>query len=74
MIKELDTVVLKHDIKEKGLVSGDMGVVVHTYPDKDAFEIEFSNGEGKAVAVLTLKHDELRTVNGTDIFHAREIA
>lgn len=74
MIKELDTIVLKHDIKEKGLVNGDMGVVVHSYPENNAYEIEFSNGEGKAIAVLTLKNDEIRTVNGTDIFHVREIA
>ena len=74
MIKELDTVVLRQDIKEKGLINGDMGVVVHSYPDKNAYEIEFSNGDGKAIAVLTLKNDEIRTVNGSDIFHVREIA
>jgi hypothetical protein len=47
MIKELDTVVLKHDIAKYGLEEGDIGVVVHCYADGDAYEVEFVTAEGE---------------------------
>ena len=33
MIRELDTVVLRHDFDEYGLKEGDIGAVVHCYSD-----------------------------------------
>ena len=44
MIKELDTVVLTHGIREHKLQKGDIGAVVHCYPE-DGFEVEFVTGE-----------------------------
>jgi hypothetical protein len=41
MIRELDRVVLTADVSREGLVSGDVGTVVHVYADGKAFEIEF---------------------------------
>ena len=41
MIRELDTVVLTHDIEEYGLKEGDIGAVVYCYSDGNAFEVEF---------------------------------
>ena len=40
MVKELDTVVLTHAIKKHGLEGGDIGAVVHCYPEGTAFEVE----------------------------------
>ncbi|NIR49013.1 MAG: DUF4926 domain-containing protein [candidate division Zixibacteria bacterium] len=34
MIKELDLVVLTHDIEVHGLKSGDVGTLLHCYADK----------------------------------------
>ncbi len=74
MIKELDTVVLTHDIKEYGLREGDIGAVVHSYGDNNAFEVEFVTAEGRTIAVLTLTTDDIRLMKSREILHAREIA
>ena len=72
MIKELDTVVLKHDIKEHNLEQGDVGAVVHCYPEEE-FEVEFVTGEGTTAAVLNLKGEDIRPLGKGEILHAREI-
>jgi hypothetical protein len=74
MIKELDSVVLTHDIKDYGLTEGDIGAVVHCYADGSAYEVEFITAEGKTVAVLTLSADDVRLMREREILHAREIA
>ena len=71
MIKELDTIVLTHDIKEHHLQQGDVGAVLHCYPS-DGFEVEFVTGEGTTAAVLTLTADDIRPMGKGEILHARE--
>ena len=61
MIRELDTVLLKHDIGEHGLRRGDAGTVVHSYSDGAAFEVEFVTADGKTVALLTLTHADMQS-------------
>ncbi len=73
MISELDTVVLKHDIKEHGLKSGDVGTIVHLYSDGEAFEVEFVTAEGKTIALLTLTHADIRLIGKKEILHVREL-
>ena len=51
MIRELDTVVLVHDLDAYGLTHGDVGAVVHCYKDGVTFEVEFVTGEGVTIAV-----------------------
>ncbi len=60
MIQELDTVVLTHDIQEKGLRMGDRGAVVHCYSDAQAFEVEFVNAAGQTIALLTLTDEDIQ--------------
>lgn len=74
MIRELDTVVLTHDIPEHGLKGGDVGAVVHRYHDRGAFEVEFVTAEGKTIAVLTLTESDLRPMEGGEILHVRQMA
>ena len=73
MIKELDTVVLKHDILKFGLLEGDIGVVVHCYTDGDAYEVEFVTAEGRTIAVLTLALNYIRLMSSREILHVREV-
>jgi len=73
MIRELDTVVLTHDIEEHGLKEGDVGAVVHCYSDGEAFEVEFVTAEGRTVALLTLTHADIRPMGSTEILHVREL-
>jgi hypothetical protein len=72
VIRELDTVVLTHDIDEYGLKQGDIGAVVHCYRDKAAFEVEFVTAEGRTIALLTLSQADIRPIAGREILHARE--
>lgn len=74
MIRELDTVVLAHDINEYGLKEGDIGAVVHCYSDSNAFEVEFVTAEGRTIAVLTLTLNDIRLMSNKEILHVREIA
>lgn len=74
MIRELDTVVLTHDIDEYELKEGDIGAVVHCYGDGNAFEVEFVTAEGRTIAVLTLGLADIRLMSNREILHVREIA
>ncbi len=74
MIRELETVVLTHDVPERGLEKGDVGAVVHRYVDRGAYEVEFVTAEGKTVAVLTLTEADIRPMGSGEILHAREFA
>ena len=74
MIRELDTVVLCHDIAKHGLMSGDVGAVVHVYDGQEAFEVEFVTAEGNTVALLTLSTDDIRPMGEKEILHVRDLA
>lgn len=73
-MNELDTVVLVHDLKGRGLKKGDMGAVVQVYDGGEAFEVEFVTASGKTVALLTLNPSDIRKVAKNEIIHAREVS
>ena len=54
----LDVVALVHDRPEHGLVRGQVGTVVEIL-SAGAFEVEFSDNQGKTYAMLPLKEEEL---------------
>jgi hypothetical protein len=72
MIKELSLVVLTRNISEHSLLAGDVGTVVHCYPNESAYEVEFITGLGKTLAVLTLTSEDIRPV-AAEILHVRSI-
>ena len=74
MIRELDTVVLTHDVSEYGLKQGDIGAVVHCYSDDEAFEVEFVTAEGRTIALLMLNRADIRPIGGREVLHVRELA
>ena len=74
MIRELDTVVLAHDLETYGLTHGDVGAVVHCYKDRMTFEVEFVTGEGATIAVLTLSEQDIRPMQAREILHVRALA
>ncbi len=74
MFNELDTVVLTRDLDEQGLKRGDVGAVVHCYPEGKAFEVEFVAAGGDTVAVLTLLAADIRLMAPAEILHARLLA
>ena len=74
MIRELDTVALTHDLPTYGLMAGDVGAVVHCYPNGAAFEVEFVTAAGETVSVVTLTPSDVRPLLGREILHVRELA
>lgn len=54
----LDTVALTCDVEEGALVRGQVGTIVETLGD-DAFEVEFSDDDGRTYAAHALRTDQL---------------
>ncbi len=74
MFKEHDTVALSSDLPADGLAAGDVGAIVHVYPNGLAIEVEFVTLTGKTIAVATLPVDAVRPVNEGEIAHVRQMA
>ncbi len=73
-LKEHDIVVLARDEPSHGLQAGDIGAIVHVYPDSKAYEVEFVTFSGKTAALVTLGQEQVRPVAANEIAHARELA
>lgn len=71
-MKELDTVVLTHDIEEHDLKEGDVGAIVYQHKP-GVFEVEFVTAQGETVAVLTLTQADVRSIEGRKILHVRDM-
>jgi hypothetical protein len=73
MIRELDLVVLTRDIIAHGLQQGEVSTVVHTYQDRQTFEVECVTAQRTTVAVLTLEPTDIRPVGDRATLHVREL-
>jgi hypothetical protein len=63
-IKELDVVVLNTDLPDDGLHVGDIGTVVHIFHRPyTAYEIEFTDEDGRTTAMVTLTADRFRVAS-----------
>lgn len=71
--RELDTVVLAHDLPESGFRAGDLGAIVHLHAP-DTFEVEFVTASGKTQALLMLSAEEIRPVRDDDLLAVRPTA
>ena len=70
--RELDTVVLTHDVPDAGLCTGDVGAVVHLHSD-EVVEVEFVTAAGRTQAVLTLGTADVRAVRDDDLLAVRVV-
>jgi hypothetical protein len=73
MIREHDRVVLTTRLADEGLEPGDIGAVVHIYPQHAAYEVEFATLTGQTAAVVTVSADQIRPVGSSEIPDAREL-
>lgn len=71
MLSEHSMVVLNHDAPETGLHAGDVGAIVHVYGQGDAYEVEFVDGDGSTVALLTLDSTHVRPIGRGELLHTR---
>jgi len=58
IIKELDIVALLEDLPGKHLSKGTIGTIVYVYDD-NFYEVEFSDLNGQAYALITLPAEKL---------------
>lgn len=73
MLEELNSVVLKDDLTEAGLQPGDIGTIVLVHQGGKAYEVEFMTLEGKTIAVVTLRADQVRAIGPNEIAHVRQV-
>lgn len=71
MIAELSLVVLDCDPRHEKLNRGDVGTVVHVYQGGRGYEVEFVDGGGRTVALLTLEAGDVRPIGAGELLHAR---
>lgn len=72
-IKEHDRVVLTSPLPAEGLKAGDVGVVVHIYPEARGYEVEFTMLTGRTAAIVTIPAEGIRPVDAGEITHARRL-
>ena len=71
MIAEHSLVVLDCDPPHDKLNRGDVGTVVHVYKGGVGYEVEFVDGGGRTVALVTVSPDDVRPINAGELLHAR---
>ncbi len=74
MITEHSVVVLSNDHLDYGLHAGDVGAVVHVYGEGKAYEVEFVDGDGTTIALLTLESSDVRPIETGELLDARHRA
>lgn len=60
--EEFEVVRLREDIPDEGLATGDVGAVVMTFADPEAYAVEFVNEDGSTRALRTFDPDQLERV------------
>ena len=73
MFDEHTQVVLKRPLPSLSLEPGDVGVVVHTYRNGAAYEVEFQSLDGNTIGVATVEAADLRQASGRAVLHEREL-
>ena len=74
MISEHSLVVLDTDPPHEKLSRGDVGTVVHVYKDGAGYEVEFVDGAGQTVALITVNASGVRPIGSGELLHARKTA
>lgn len=74
MIAEHSLVVLDCDPAHEKLSRGDIGTIVHIYEGGKGYEVEFVDGSGHTVALITVGADDVRPIAPDELLHARRTA
>jgi hypothetical protein len=72
MLRELETVVLEHDLPEHDLRRGDLGAVVHVY-DEATVDVEFVRASGRMQALVRLPVEAVRALRDADLPAVRSV-
>lgn len=71
MLAENSIVVLNTDMPDSGLHAGDVGAIVHVHGKGKAYEVEFVDGDGTTVALMTLESGAIRPIGPGELLHTR---
>jgi hypothetical protein len=63
LFAEHDVVALRGDRPEDGLKTGDVGAIVHCYPQGSVFEVEFIDERGQHKRIATVPGEQLMKLN-----------
>lgn len=74
MIAEHSLVVLDCTPPHEKLSRGDVGTVVHVYKGGRGYEVEFVDGGGQTIALVTVGADDVRPIESGELLHARRTA
>jgi hypothetical protein len=74
MMAEHTLVVLDCDPPHERLNRGDVGTIVHVYQGGAGYEVEFVDGGGHTVALVTLNAADVRPIAAGELLHARRTA
>ncbi|MEM6365695.1 MAG: DUF4926 domain-containing protein [Planctomycetota bacterium] len=54
------------------MTRGDVGTVVHVYRGGAGYEVEFVDGGGQTVALVTLSAADVRPIKAGELLHTRQ--
>ncbi|MEM6366352.1 MAG: DUF4926 domain-containing protein [Planctomycetota bacterium] len=72
MITEHSLVVLDAEPPHPKLTRGDVGTVVHVYRGGAGYEVEFVDGGGQTVALVTFSAADVRPIKAGELLHTRQ--
>ena len=67
MIREHEHIVLIDDLPDDNLKAGEVGTVVHIYPQHSAYEVEFFSPAGNTIAVATVERTQARPATPAEV-------
>lgn len=73
MIQELEKVALTEDLPEHGLLTGDIGMIVHIYGEHHGYAVEFVGLHGDLIALVSLAPSKIRSLEKDEIATARRV-
>ena len=71
-IKLLDVVALTQDVPEHNLKRGEVGTVVEILSNSEAYEVEFSDGNGQMSKCLSFLASQLRAMHQAPISESKQ--
>ncbi|MCO6454358.1 MAG: DUF4926 domain-containing protein [Pirellulaceae bacterium] len=74
MVAEHSLVLLDCDPPHEELKRGDVGTVVHVYKGGRGYEVEFVDGVGRTVALITVGANDARPIAAGELLDARRTA
>ncbi len=71
MLTEHSLVVLDVAPQDSKLARGDVGTIVHVYKNGRAFEVEFVDGGGSTISLITVNAEDVRQIQPGEMLHTR---